>query len=326
MCRRAARIPVGLILVVALLAFGVASMPRVAYAEGTTVVYRLYNRWTGDHHFTTSASERDNLMDVGWMMEGHAWLAPRSGSPVYRVYNRYSGEHLYTTSRSEYDRLCRIGWSGEGVAFQSSSSSSGKPVYRLYNRWLTVGTHLYTKDKAEYDQLCRLGWAGEGVAFYASKADLTEAQRRAVYQVKWQGISFYMPPSWMDGKVNWEAYNEVMGFYGAKDHDHYLINMCGISLNRAKGTPTYAKAGDGSSVVIRYYAHGITEATVTSKKSGARYYVSVLDMRQIDNPLRTPTGLEMCHYHEGLLLSGSSYSDDFPVRALESLLQRMSFA
>ena len=29
-------------------------------------MYRLYNPNSGEHHYTTSRSERDNLISIGW--------------------------------------------------------------------------------------------------------------------------------------------------------------------------------------------------------------------------------------------------------------------
>lgn len=137
----------------------------------TVPMYRLYNRWSGEHLFTTDASEYAYLATLGWTQEGVAWYAPASGgTPVWRLYNPYSGDHLYTGSVSEYAYLGSIGWRQEGESFRSADASSGgAPIYRLYNRWLTAGTHLFTTDYSEYSYLGTLGWSQEGEAFYAAK-------------------------------------------------------------------------------------------------------------------------------------------------------------
>lgn len=130
-------------------------------------MYRLYNQWSGEHLFTASKEEYNNLASIGWTQEGVAWLSPaKSASPVYRLYNPYSGDHFYTGSESEYSHLGSIGWNKEGIAFYSADSSSGKPIYRLFNRWLTQGTHLFTTSADEYRNLGSIGWNEEGVAFY----------------------------------------------------------------------------------------------------------------------------------------------------------------
>lgn len=137
----------------------------------TVPMYRLYNRWSGEHLFTTDYSEYSYLGSIGWTQEGVAWYAPASGgTPVWRLYNPYSGDHLYTGSASEYTYLGSIGWRQEGESFRSADASSdGAPIYRLYNRWLTAGTHLFTTDASEYSYLGTLGWSQEGEAFYAAK-------------------------------------------------------------------------------------------------------------------------------------------------------------
>ena len=147
------------------LGFTTTGQAPAAYED----MYRLYNRWTGEHLFTSSASEASNLRGLGWSYEGVAWHAPLSGTAVYRLYNPYSGDHFYTTSASEYRQLGGIGWRQEGVAFHSAGSS-GVPVYRLFNRWLTQGTHLFTTSASEYRQLGGIGWRQEGVAWYGLRA------------------------------------------------------------------------------------------------------------------------------------------------------------
>lgn len=141
------------------------AVPQVARAAAIPM-YRLYNRWNGDHMFTTSVREYADLSDYGWREEQVKWYAPSSGTDVYRLYNRWSGEHLFTTDRAEYDQRSRDGWSKEGVGLHSGG---GVAVYRLYNPHLTAGTHLFTTSKAEYDNLVREGWQGEGVKLYAEQ-------------------------------------------------------------------------------------------------------------------------------------------------------------
>lgn len=97
-------------------ALTLAAPPRVARAEGAGVpVYRLYNRWSGEHLFTTDREEYDGLVAVGWSGEGEAWRSPaESDNEVWRLYNPYSGDHHYTADETEYERLGDIGWNREG--------------------------------------------------------------------------------------------------------------------------------------------------------------------------------------------------------------------
>jgi hypothetical protein len=83
-------------------------------------VFRLYNPYAGDHHYTTSASERDHLVSVGWNYEGVGWYSDDNmGQPLYRQYNPYAttGTHNYTTSQAERDNLVSVGWHDEGIGW-----------------------------------------------------------------------------------------------------------------------------------------------------------------------------------------------------------------
>ena len=164
------------VLLTALVALATAlALPGAALAEGATArsgsqvtVWRLYNRWSGEHLFTTDREEYDGLVAVGWSGEGEAWRSPaESDNEVWRLYNPYSGDHHYTADETEYERLGDIGWNREGHAFFSADERDGRPIYRLFNRWLTQGTHLFTTDADEYGHLGDIGWSPEGVAFYA---------------------------------------------------------------------------------------------------------------------------------------------------------------
>ena len=134
-------------------------------------VYRLYNKMSGEHLYTTSAYEYNTLTmtNSSWSGEKVAWKAPKTGNNVYRVYNPNSGEHLYTESSFEVNSLVKQnGWKSEGVAFHSDSNS-GTPVYRLYNPNSKLGAHFLTMSSYERDSLVKAGWKSEGIAFYAIK-------------------------------------------------------------------------------------------------------------------------------------------------------------
>ncbi|MBT1165573.1 Ig-like domain-containing protein [Bifidobacterium simiarum] len=128
-------------------------------------VYRVYNRNSGLHHYTTNASERNMLVRLGWRNEGTSFITVAKGTagakPVYREYNRHNGNHNWTMNKKEHDMLVRLGWKDEGVAWYAPSS--GKNVYRLYNR--NSGEHVYTMSYGEYVGVQRAGWKGEGVAW-----------------------------------------------------------------------------------------------------------------------------------------------------------------
>ena len=135
--------------------------------QETLAMYRLYNPNSGEHFFTSSQSERDHLVSVGWKYEGTAWNASKTGTPIYRLYNPNAGDHHYTGSDAEKNNLVKLGWKYEGIAWYSAPASSGKPLYRLYNPNCTgAGAHHYTASTTERDNLVKLGWKYEGIGWY----------------------------------------------------------------------------------------------------------------------------------------------------------------
>ncbi|HBM8832813.1 TPA: glycosyhydrolase, partial [Enterococcus faecium] len=77
-----------------LFTMGLVLLSPSVSAESSISMYRMYNPNSGEHLYTRSVGERDNLKRYGWHYEGVAWQAPTSGTPVYRLYNRYNGEHF----------------------------------------------------------------------------------------------------------------------------------------------------------------------------------------------------------------------------------------
>lgn len=139
------------------------------------MVYRLYNSYSGEHHFTLDTNEVVELVNIGWTYEGVAWYVPESSqTPVYRLYNEYSGDHHFTTDEYEYDYLASIGWTAEGIAWYSDEDE-GVPVYRLYNPYVTSYYHHFTIDENEYSTLAKLGWEQEGIAWYGVDTTATES-------------------------------------------------------------------------------------------------------------------------------------------------------
>ncbi|MDE5757851.1 MAG: hypothetical protein K2H85_04480, partial [Allobaculum sp.] len=137
-------------------------------------VYRFYNRLTGEHFYTSSEAERNELMkDSRWINEGQGWIAPETSDfPIYRVCNPNSGEHHFTIDKNEYETLQALGWKGEGIGYYSADPSKGNiiPLYRLYNpQAKDAGSHHYTESEGERDALVKQGWNSEGVAWYGMK-------------------------------------------------------------------------------------------------------------------------------------------------------------
>lgn len=135
---------------------------------GTTyghLMLRLYNPNSGEHFFTVSPVERDNLVWEGWRDEGIGWVAPTTGSPVYRLYNPIAGEHHYTLASAERDMLVDAGWNYEGVGWYSDADQK-IPLYRLYNPYEYANNHHYTTSEVERDHLISVGWRDEGVGWH----------------------------------------------------------------------------------------------------------------------------------------------------------------
>ena len=133
----------------------------------TVPMYRMYNPNTGEHFYTGSVEERENLVAAGWNYEGVAFNAPvYIGKPVYRFYNPNTGDHHYTMDANECTSISEAGWIYEGVAW-NSASENGVPQYRLYNPYAEVGAHHYTSSTEERDYLISLGWIYEGIGWYS---------------------------------------------------------------------------------------------------------------------------------------------------------------
>ena len=130
------------------------------------VVYRLYNPNSGEHFYTLSEPERNNLISVGWRNEGIGWYSSTDGDPVYRVYNKNAGDHHYTLSKAEIDNLVSLGWTYEGIAWYSPKEKL-QPLYRVYNPNCTgAGSHHYTVSLPEKETLVLVGWKDEGIGWY----------------------------------------------------------------------------------------------------------------------------------------------------------------
>ena len=141
------------------------------FAAQTTPMYRLYNPNSGEHFYTGSVEEKDNLVTAGWNYEGIAWNAPiRGGDPVYRLYNPNSGDHHYTMSAQERDNLVAVGWNYEGVCWNSAGAAEKNAIelFRLYNPNADCGSHHYTNSREERDNLVAAGWILEGIGWFGA--------------------------------------------------------------------------------------------------------------------------------------------------------------
>ncbi|MBR6458960.1 MAG: hypothetical protein IKS49_02215, partial [Actinomycetaceae bacterium] len=162
---------------------GLAAFPNEAHAAnsgGEQLVYRLYNRVSSEHLYTTDANEVDVLKRGDWNYEGVAWVAPKkSDSPVWRLYSPGLGDHHYTKDANEVAALTsKYGWTNEGKKWYSDDLKT-TPIYRQYNSRLRVGQHHYTADYNEYTvNNARNGWKGEGIAWHALKPGWAAGAKR----------------------------------------------------------------------------------------------------------------------------------------------------
>lgn len=137
-------------------------------AQGGLLMYRMYNKNSGEHFYTADRQERNGLRVLGWTYEGIGWIASVSGSPVWRLYNENAGDHHYTTDEREREALIRAGWKDEGIGWYSSGS---RPLYRQYNPNAKSGSHNFTSSEAERDFLLSAGWRDESIAWYGLQGD-----------------------------------------------------------------------------------------------------------------------------------------------------------
>jgi len=130
-------------------------------------MFRMYNPNTGEHFYTGSTVERDNLIGHGWKYEGVGFTFPaNTGAPVHRLFQPSTGEHLYTMSETEKNQLMAQGWNYEGIAFNSAYDTEAIQ-HRLHNPNATVGAYHFTFSQEERDTLIAAGWEYQGIGWYS---------------------------------------------------------------------------------------------------------------------------------------------------------------
>ena len=271
--RGGARATLVALVAVVLLALGIMVAPQQALAqdsEESVAMYRLYNPYSGEHFYTSSESERDTCVAVGWSYEGVGWYAPAtSSSPVYRLYNPYSGDHHYTMSASERDMLVALGWRDEGTGWYSSDARTVS-LYRQFNPYETIGTHNYTKSKDENDYLASIGWNAEGVAWYGVRhwvpeqghwentteqvwvpnvVDVPDYETKTIY-----GAQLYVITEVTDdGHEKSAVANGPIYWFYTKDDEKAFDDLC---IYHIKNDPDKKNVGD-----ISYWSYQNTEKT-----------------------------------------------------------------
>ncbi|MBE6922550.1 MAG: hypothetical protein E7465_05130 [Ruminococcaceae bacterium] len=130
-------------------------------------MFRMFNPNTGEHFYTGSEVEKNNLLAVGWKYEGIGFTFPaNTGAPVHRLFQPSTGEHLYTMDNAEKERLMADGWNYEGVAFNSAYDTEAVQ-HRLHNPNATVGAYHFTFSLEEKQNLINAGWEYQGIGWYS---------------------------------------------------------------------------------------------------------------------------------------------------------------
>ena len=146
-------------------------------AQGTVPVYRFYNRATGAHFYTASASERDRIRATLPVMsyDGPAFeaspVAAAGLSPVHRFYNRQTGVHFYTISEAERAQVQANlpQFLYEGIAYYASTVAGPglRPLSRFY--LAGKGYHFYTVTPTEVAYLPQYAYEGTGYHVFGSE-------------------------------------------------------------------------------------------------------------------------------------------------------------
>nr|WP_286190326.1 hypothetical protein [Labrenzia sp. R4_2] len=143
-------------------------------------VYRFFNTETGSHFYTSSATERDQVLQVfpQYQYEGNVFgsnaTVDNGGAAVHRFFNSETGTHFYTASQEEYEYIETnlSNFAYEGISYYAYESENGSNValYRFFNT--DNGTHFFTTSADERDSIINtLGhYNYEGVAYYVDFA------------------------------------------------------------------------------------------------------------------------------------------------------------
>ena len=236
-------------------------------------MFRLYNQWTGEHFYTSSVTERDEISKVGWKQEGVGWYAPTSRDlkPVYRLYNSYveGGDHHYTTSAEEKDACVKAGWTYEGEGWRTvadETESDYVEVLRQYNPFAATGTHNYTTSQSENEHLVSLGWRAEGKG-WAGYSKLEPSSSEKVSGNYWLNVAESDTPEKDIIKTKSEIDEDMAVLHGTKTQTSGGKNKDAVSAeytNYMNG-----KDAEGNAKEVRLYAKwncaDVTDGTSKNK-------------------------------------------------------------
>jgi hypothetical protein len=147
-------------------------------SDGNDPIYRFYDTRTGDHFYTASAGERDQILRTipHYNFEGSAFSAPDEGpgtTDVFRFYNNATQAHFFTTSEAERDQVIRTlpTFQYEGIAFQAYTSAAGHSDALVLDRFYNTQTNLHHFSGSAGETASILagqagaGWVLEGPGF-----------------------------------------------------------------------------------------------------------------------------------------------------------------
>lgn len=152
----------------------VTAAPLASNTVAMVPLYRLLDRQTDQHFYTTNKIEKETLLKYQTLFQdegiaGYVFPERVPGTiPLFRlVLNRHS-KHFYTTKANErYDAVQKYNYKDEGVAcYVSEKQQSGTlPLYRLYRPEAPprADDHFYTADETErYKAQFTFGYQPEG--------------------------------------------------------------------------------------------------------------------------------------------------------------------
>ncbi|KAJ7840064.1 hypothetical protein B0H14DRAFT_3458321 [Mycena olivaceomarginata] len=99
---------------------GIRARVFTTQVEGSVLLLRLWNDGPGDHFYTTNATEANNAVADGYILEDKTpmYIYPTQlcGSmPFYRLFSSRTGDHFYTIDAGERDGAEGSGWDFEWV-------------------------------------------------------------------------------------------------------------------------------------------------------------------------------------------------------------------
>ncbi|MCI3861376.1 Ig-like domain-containing protein [Lactococcus garvieae] len=193
--------------------------------QSPTGVYRLYNKKSMQHLYTSDVNEYKQLPEIShdWKREGINFKEYKNSDtttvPIYRIYNPKSGEHINTSDKNEVHVLATSGWKNEGTAFYAPKSG-GKAIYRLFNPKAGLGAHFVTGDVNEKNILTHApkDWRYEGIAWRAVDEKAVTVSDKT--SINTQNVTLSKGDKW----------NPKMGFKSATDKTGHLVTFDKITV------------------------------------------------------------------------------------------------